>query len=234
MSNVNASYDAWHTRHAVDDGISTPWHQLAAGLLNSDSDLKARRVLEIGCGRGGFARWLELQGAQLVAADFSEAALRMAQEHFSDSSIHWTQQDIQRLTFPDESFDTVISCETVEHVPRPRQALGELTRVLRSGGTLILTCPNYLGSMGLYRLYLRLTGRRFTEEGQPINQFVTAPVILYWLRSAGLAVEDFRGHGHYLPVPGRPPLRAEILDRFGILRLFALHTAFRARKGTKR
>ena len=87
----------------------------------------------------------------------------------------WETGDIQAIAHPAASFDTVFSCETIEHVPDPRQAIRELARVLCPGGRLFLTCPNYLGLMGLYRGYLRLTGRRYREEGQPINQFLILP-----------------------------------------------------------
>src|SRR5262249_53780621 len=148
--------------------------------------------------------------------------------------ISWIQQDIQRLTFQDATFDTVISCETIEHVPDPKGAVRELARVLKPGGSLVLTCPNYLGLMGAYRGYLRLTGRRFTEEGQPINNFVLIPRVLLWLRAAGLALERFDSRGHYLPFPGRPPIGLAALDKVAPLKPFALHAAFRARKPEKR
>ena len=148
MSEASDAYDAWHAKHDVDDGVSNPWHRQASRMLKVGIEVRGKRVLEIGCGRGGFAGWLERQGADLTAADFSEEALRQARTHFTASSIKWMVQDIQCLTLEDNSFDTVISCETVEHVPDPRRAIRELARVLRPGGILVLTCPNYLGPMG--------------------------------------------------------------------------------------
>ena len=62
---------------------------------------------------------------------------------------------IQDIPVEDAAFDIVISCETIEHVVDPLRALREVCRVLRPGGRLLLTTPNYLGPMGLYRAYLR-------------------------------------------------------------------------------
>jgi len=52
-----------------------------------------------------------------------------------------TSQDLQRLTFADESFDLVISSHVMEHVPNPWRALEEVRRVLRPGGRYIFSIP---------------------------------------------------------------------------------------------
>jgi SAM-dependent methyltransferase len=131
----------------------------------------------------------------------------------------------------DASFDTVVSCETVEHVPDPRRALGELARVLKPGGRLLLTTPNYLGMMGLYRGYMRLTGRRYTEEGQPINNFLLLPRTLAWVKRTGLRVCVVDGVGHYLPFPRRPPIELPVFNNPRRLqRWFGLHSLIVAEK----
>ena len=53
---------------------------------------------------------------------------------------YWNQ-DLQNLTFPAESFDLVISSETMEHVRRPWQAFSELHRILKAGGLHVFTIP---------------------------------------------------------------------------------------------
>jgi len=50
-------------------------------------------------------------------------------------------EDIQRLSFEDASIDAYVSCEVIEHIPSPRDALCEAARVLRSGGIFIATFP---------------------------------------------------------------------------------------------
>ncbi len=50
-------------------------------------------------------------------------------------------EDLQHLSFADDSFDIIVSCEVFEHIPDPDQGLAETFRVLRPGGQLILTIP---------------------------------------------------------------------------------------------
>jgi ubiquinone/menaquinone biosynthesis C-methylase UbiE len=207
---------------------------LVQGVLRPDRDLDGCRVLEIACGRGEFADWCSRHSrpSLFVAADFSMSAVRLARARIMTSArrspIQVLQADAQAIALPSSSMDTAICCETIEHVPDPRAALRELARVLRPGGRLFLTTPNYLGPIGAYRAYLRLTGRRFTEEGQPINHLLLAPVVRRWVRSAGLHIIATDSSGHYLPFPGRPPLL--MVDRTRWLAPFGLHALTVAEK----
>ena len=223
------AYDAWHERVSDTVALDTPWHRLVQEALRLDRDLDGRRVLEIACGRGELAQWCASRGRPvlLIAADFSISAVRFARRRGGDG-IRFVQTDAQHIALPAASLDTVISCETIEHVPDPRVAIAEFARVLRPGGRLFLTTPNYLGPIGAYRGYLRLTGRRFTEEGQPINHFLLAPLVRRWIRGAGLRVVIARSSGHYLPFPGRPPIL--LIDNSRWLAAFGLHALTVAEK----
>ena len=220
------AYDAWHERVADGEALDTPWHRLVQRALSAERDLTGRRVLEIACGRGELATWCAAHTAPglLVAADFSSSAVRLARRRLAEGKRQGAagvlQADAQRIPLPAASMDTVICCETLEHVHRPRRALAEIARVLRPGGRLFLTTPNYLGPMGAYRAYLRAVGRPFTEEGQPINHPLLAPLVRAWVRAAGFRVVQASSTGHYLPFPGRPPILlaegARFLSPFGL------------------
>jgi SAM-dependent methyltransferase len=237
--NVDAKevYEGWHERLGVDSEITTPWHQLLLQHLVPERDLAGKRVLEIGCGRGDFTCWLAKQPvrpSEIVATDFAATAIRKGRA-FADaqnlSGIKWEIGDIQAIAHPDASFDTVISCETIEHVPQPRLALRELGRVLKPGGRLLLTTPNYFGVYGLYRVYMRLTGRRYSEEGQPINNFLLLPLTRAWIARAGLRVTLVDGVGHYFLFPGRLPKALPGLNSPRMLmRWLGLHSLIIAEK----
>ncbi len=154
-SAVTSAYDEWHRQLCDETGGDAPWHRLALKYIDPARDISGRDVLEIGCGRGGFgARLLQTvpHPRSFVGADFSSVAIEAAERSFPSRSggalRRWEIQDILALTYSDEVFDTVISCETIEHVPEPQKAIEELGRVLRPGGKLVLTTPNYFGLMG--------------------------------------------------------------------------------------
>jgi SAM-dependent methyltransferase len=230
-------YEAWHGRLEVDGVRESPWHRLLKEHLNHARDCGGKRVLEIACGRGGLACWLAAQPDppyRVVAADFAAAAVWKGKNHATQrglTMIRWEVSDIQAIPHPDGCFDTVISCETIEHVRSPRSAIREMARVLKAGGRLLLTTPNYLGTLGLYRIYLRMRGRPYTETGQPINHCTLLPRTRAWVAAAGLRVTRVDAIGHYLPFPGRPPIELPALDRpRRLMRWLGLHSLIVAEK----
>jgi ubiquinone/menaquinone biosynthesis C-methylase UbiE len=232
-----SAYDAWHEGLSAEADSDSAWHGLVLGHLPPIP--MGARILEIGCGRGGFSiRLANLGEYEVVGADFSEAAITHARARARGrKNLLFELQDIQNLTYDSASFDLVISCETIEHVPRPLDALHELARVLAPGGRLLLTTPNYVGVMGLYRTYRAIAGRPYDEGGQPINNVTLLPITKRWVRAVGLEIEVVDATGHYFPIPGRlagpKPLQIpSVLAR--VLRPFALHSLVGARKPLER
>ena len=225
---ARSAYEAWHLDHEVDLAVDTPWHRLLLRHIDLAHDFEDRSVMEIACGRGGLARLLAGEARRprrFVAADFSQAAVGKGRAVSAGvRRLTWSVTDLQAVAFRDGTFDTVVSCESIEHVERPLVALRELCRVMRPGGRLYLTTPNYLGPLGLYRCYARLRRRPYTEGGQPINHFMLLPRTCAWIRQAGFRVLRVDGVGHYLPWPGRAPFEWRRLEGVASLRWLALHS----------
>lgn len=237
METAQSIYEDWHKRYDVDKETTAPWHSLVKTNLNIDRDLTGKTVLEIGCGRGGFACWmasLPMRPSRLIAADFAHSAVDKGNAFAASQGlkgIEWEVADIQNIPHEAATFDTVVSCETIEHVPNPKRAIAEMARVLKPGGRLFVTTPNYLSTMGLYRCYMRVTGRRFTEEGQPINNFMLLPLTRLWVARSGLRVRVVDAIGHYLLLPKQSPRAISVLDqKRWLLRWFALHSLVVAEK----
>jgi len=101
-------------------------------------------VLDVATGTGRLARTLLRQPSfhgHIVGLDLSRAMLAQAVEALADQSdrVTWLWQDATWLPFADASFDCVTCLEALEFLPRPKQSLAEMVRVLRPGGLLFVT-----------------------------------------------------------------------------------------------
>lgn len=111
--------------------------------FTAKSFIKGKRVLDIACGEGYGSKLLKEWGAiEVVGVDISEEAIDIAQTYFSGNGIEYIQHCAEELPFENDSFDIVISFETIEHVNSPDKYLSELSRVLKFGGIAIVSCPN--------------------------------------------------------------------------------------------
>lgn len=101
------------------------------------------RVLDIGCGPGEFASTLGAtmgSGGSVVGIDPSDPMVEHATARHSDHNVHFETGVAQELPYADESFDMVTSTFVMHHIPEARRvdALAEMYRVLRPGGSLLL------------------------------------------------------------------------------------------------
>jgi ubiquinone/menaquinone biosynthesis C-methylase UbiE len=214
---LRAAYDAWHQRifdaDPSHDDATSPWYRL---VLEYIGDVAGLRILEVACGRGGFVRHLARAGAHVTGCDFSAAALHATRLKLCNDGqpppVTLVQGDAQSLPFADNSFDILISCETIEHLPEVQSALREMFRVTRPGGKLFLTTPNYFNFMGLYEIYARFR-HPARRDDQPFDRRQWFPQIRRWIRQAGWTILRTDGTVHQFPFfPGRNPVRWHSLE----------------------
>ncbi|MEK7216481.1 MAG: class I SAM-dependent methyltransferase, partial [Chloroflexota bacterium] len=98
-------------------------------------------VLDVACGEGFGADLLAKRGAQVWAVDLDLSALRRARSRYGRPAVRFMAMDAAHLAFAPERFDLVISQDTLEHVQDDKRFVGELHRILRPGGHLILMTP---------------------------------------------------------------------------------------------
>jgi ubiquinone/menaquinone biosynthesis C-methylase UbiE len=110
-------------------------------------DLKNRRILDLGSGRGNFLIEAALAGANATGLEKFDEYIRISQEKARERglSIEIVQGSGEKLPFPNSSFDFVNMCEVIEHVESPRTVLDEVYRVLRPGGKAYVSVPNRFG-----------------------------------------------------------------------------------------
>ena len=121
------------------------------------------RVLDVGCGTGELLRRLRAKypEAALAGLDPVPEMLAVAKDKLSGTEdLRIGYADL--LPWPAGSFDVVVSCNMFHYIVHPLEALREMSRVLRSGGVIVLTdwCDDYIACR-ICNLYLRLTNRAF-------------------------------------------------------------------------
>jgi ubiquinone biosynthesis O-methyltransferase len=239
---AQVAYNDWHTQvHSSESCGNVPlasWHLDAMKLIPEPRGLE---ILEVGSGLGTFAMHLASLGARVTGTDFSDTAVQIASDKLTDqkqAGLRFQVADAQDLHFREASFDVVVCCECLEHLPDPLKALREMARVLRPGGTLVLTTENYSNGMLIYWAMAWLCGRPFNSgvHPQPIEQFFLFWRVRRMFKAAGLQVQRMLGaHYVFFALPGLHPhtfVKEQIGNRWlaTILFPFARHVSFKAVK----
>lgn len=115
---------------------------------------KGEKVLDVGCGDGVVAEFLEKNvGVQVIGMDISEEAVKKARKRGVEAKVYSSED---KFPFPENIFDAVFWGDTIEHLFNPMDTAKEIRRVLKQGGRLILSCPN----MGYwrYRIFYFING----------------------------------------------------------------------------
>ncbi|MBI2013512.1 MAG: class I SAM-dependent methyltransferase [Candidatus Colwellbacteria bacterium] len=119
-------------------------------------------VLDIGAGKGEFADILSERGYKVSCVDGTKELCKELEEKGYETACIDLEEE--RLPFPDNSFDLVVSLEVIEHLWNTEHYLKELWRVLRPDGYVILTTPNY--NFWSFRIlsFLGLAERFLTQD----------------------------------------------------------------------
>ncbi len=106
--------------------------------------LNGKKVLDAACGVGYGSCILAEYADQVIGIDISKEAISYAKEQADREKVIFREMSIEKLDFPDHSFDAVISFETIEHVSETLQHafLAEVRRVLKRDGVFIISTPD--------------------------------------------------------------------------------------------
>jgi SAM-dependent methyltransferase len=106
--------------------------------------VEGKKIADIACGTGYGTRLLATAGARSVhGMDLSEDAVAFCREHNAAPNVTYEAGNAQKLSaISDGEFDVVISFETIEHLPDVEAYLDEMARILRPGGTFLVSTPD--------------------------------------------------------------------------------------------
>jgi 2-polyprenyl-3-methyl-5-hydroxy-6-metoxy-1,4-benzoquinol methylase len=115
-------------------------HRLRETLKAALAAIPNARILELGCGAGFAARYLEGSYAEYIGVDYASELIRYAQEHNSAKNARFVCADLLDLAFARE-FDIVLMIGVLHHLPDPTQALQAIARFVRAGGMIVANEP---------------------------------------------------------------------------------------------
>jgi SAM-dependent methyltransferase len=163
------------------------------------------RALDMGCGAGRHAFEMYRRGADVIAFDQDADELARVRELFvamheagevpDGAEADVKEGDALALPFADDEFDRVVAAEILEHVPADIQAIDELVRVLRPGGTIALTVPRWLPEVICWKL-----SREYHDTPGGHIRIYTDKELLAKAGNAGLVhTETHYAHGLHAP-----------------------------------
>jgi len=102
------------------------------------------RVLDMACGVGYGSYFLcsATNVESVIGADISEPAISFGSKTFTNSKLRYQIESAIQTDFPDGSFDTIVSLETIEHIRELALFMKEIKRLLRAQGIFIVSLPN--------------------------------------------------------------------------------------------
>lgn len=123
------------------------WLQEATGALAPGVHVRAgMRVVDVGCGDGGYISFCSRSGADVTFVDRQEPKIRALearlQQTANGGSVEGIVSECNPIPIDDGYADLVISTEVLEHVQNPREFLREIVRIGKADATYFLTVPD--------------------------------------------------------------------------------------------
>ena len=117
------------------------WHSRKNKTILDAVPPESIEVLDAGFGSGTLFEGMHKQGKHVYGVDIGEDFLRFAHTEYG-GSVGIIRSDVGKMPFRDSVFDCITCSEVLEHVPDPAEAIEEMGRILRTGGTALITTPH--------------------------------------------------------------------------------------------
>jgi len=155
-------------------------------LEQLEISLPGMRILDLGCGLGGYSHVMTQIGADVISLDFRQPQMHLCKTFVVADALH--------TSFSNESFPFVFCASLIEHVPEPIGLLTEIARVLTPDGSAYLSFPPFYSPMGGHQfkpfhllgeqLALRLTRKKKQEYATCYGDWGLCPLSIRQARRA--------------------------------------------------
>ena len=116
-------------------------------LDNLEVYRKTNNLIDVGCGDGFFLETAKKRGWNVFGTEYTDTAVAICRK----KGIEMQQGKLNPNQYADGFFDVVASFEVLEHINNPNEELGYFSKILRNGGAVYLTTPNF-NSLSRYLL----------------------------------------------------------------------------------
>jgi ubiquinone/menaquinone biosynthesis C-methylase UbiE len=164
------------------------------------------KILDAGCGPGGMAAKLMQRGYEVWGLDIAEPMIRQARERCGTDQFR--VGDVERIPFPDNTFDGVVCLGVLAYLDADAKALSEIERVLKPGGIAVVsnpsaTCPLYYMDRVVAAAELLYVFAKYRLRGKPLPARPASVDVrmyrrrswLHLLRSVGFEPEECLCYG---------------------------------------
>lgn len=183
------------------EGECKPLHQINPLRLDwierQAGGLAGRRVLDVGCGGGILGEAMARAGAEVTGIDLAAGAIAAARSHAEAQGVHvdYREQGTEDLAAEQPgAFDVVTCMEMLEHVPDPAAVVAACARLVRPGGTVVLSTINRTRRAWLEAIvgaeYVLGLLPRGTHH---FDRLIRPSELARWARGAGLEVGATQG-----------------------------------------
>lgn len=120
---------------------------------------RSHRVLDLACGPGFVALEFAKHGPEVIGVDLTAAMLKKAREMARRENLRnvtFRRANVNRLPFADESFDLVVTRASFHHFSQPDCVLGEMVRVVKRGGRILISDNTSSDETAKRRLHNRI------------------------------------------------------------------------------
>ena len=177
-------------------------HRAVAAALAEHVPDRGVSVLDVGCGTGGLSSRLHENGYALLAGcDW----LPMEAVEHAPPGFAYTHVDLNAdalCAYADGSVDAIVCSDVLEHLENPARMLREFARVLRPGGTAVVSLPNAFNAVERICWLAKGNSTRYKREGSPDEfghiSILPSAVLASLATRAGLEVIASRGGYFYL------------------------------------
>lgn len=214
---IHSSIDGGYQYRAATEGprIQRYWHGLKLRYIGRFCLPEAGdEVLDIGCGSGVVANFLADNAKSATGIDFSAEAIEFAKSTFAKPNLKFIEAAVQELAFDSESLDRVYCMELIEHILKEEgeKLLARCHEILRPGGRILVTTPNYRGLWPMVEAVLDTMGLTPRMRGEQHVTRYHRGSLRAALEGAGFTIRELRTFSTFAPFLAYIPKLPHMVD----------------------